>query len=1575
MADHGIASREQPWERAYRQSRRIARAFVAGEYKCDRSHPHPPCATLLTPSSLQHHQPSASARRVPEADTDRNSKDEQHPGNTINEPSGDASAVIPESVDVDQTPHTSSQARRPRLSSSKSAPATQMDAMLQPSPSQQAFRDMTRAESFHGYSGGDTQPMESQVYRDYTASMSRASNATTTPQKKEKTVLYISPDGKLNTYDNTVTTDKTPMTCAEGETGFIDLASAWQQEGSQDARSTTSDIEELPASPQTQLHAPEGVQKSTMPETPSMAGHKRSRSGEILTSATATTKKTPAFSQLFGGGAQKRPVMSATQLFDQTQAPSSPLPDAPRSDPVVTRPSPNVNNQFSLSSPEAIMSSPVATMHGRPSSSIAGEPRDNYTSMHESQERRAARFRAEFGLPALEEEDQDNGDSQQRHLAQMRRQRTLSDRAMSDWAKLKAPSRPGSRPTSSRKQVATIDLVTPATTRRGERVEFSISDDEEDDVDEDLPMNEEEDMPLRVDEDTNNQEQDDDDVYDELGQTVLRSQRDDWEDDDEERGSEDGSVMHDDVPDDGVNKADANAMEWHSPSKPVVAKEPGHASGNQEPAVTATQHSAIVDSQSGQRQLRNPTQTKHASEQALSSSFVPGSQYAGKTSQEQAHMRASGLRQSAASQIQTSEKVPSSPPLPEVGSTLAEGSADASAARRDLLAQFQQQPQPGPSAAARAEPEIPESDILASDTTRPPTSHSTAVFHTAAQGESNSVPVPFSTAQTHLSAPDAHSPAKSPHKVFASQQSKLSASSDTPRRAAGVRRFADIAAEPSLPHASGETELDVDAIMSDIMTAEDREFIDAVSSPVSEKASKRRKITRTTERRVQSRGVSPEKVLSRQPVLSEPSEDVEELEEQVADPQHPTVTVDEADDAPGRPSNVLQSSPSKGNELPLSTPQDAEPPKGTQDSVKRREEAGAKAVSQLLSTRSGKPVKLTKLAGNGRKTLARTAEVEEDEEVPKKGGKRLKLKLDTTKPAGPTPKRGSRRAASDAVPQVMLEENRDGDAAVDNATTAQLGADAMAEADDQPVDHDGLPIVAPHRVLALFRGSFNNFYPANYLSTSADGRSYKVRFDDETVTNIEAQHVRCLDLHVGDQVKVDKVGMRSKVWTISGFGPVAQNDDERAIGTDAYGRTKAKVQAKTASRNSMSASTSGLALQDEGEVVDVLITNIYITHTMWPAFADRTFTAPAATGKRDHSRLLTPSTGLQTLTADAETPASRSRRPATLPVSKATVRRTSHLREESVASTPSATGTGLFAGMAFAISYGSNEAEKAEVTRHIQRNGGIILESGFDELFDLPTDLDDSAVASPQKRTPKKPHSDDNDAGGLRIKPEYAELGFVALIADRHSRRAKYMQALALGLPTLSGRWITDSLNASQQQNDSPLPWPKYLLPAGESSYLSGAVRSRTLAPYAAEGASLPVTIAEREILLNGDGVLLVAPHKKGKGTWERRKAYAFLTLALGAGGVKRVADLAEAKALVEDRDGGRWRWVYVDGEVGDACKVLFRSGVQKKRKRGDGAGARVDATAMVAADRDGVVKVVNDEFVVQSLILGALVD
>ena len=105
---------------------------------------------------------------------------------------------------------------------------------------------MTRAFSFHGYAGGDTQPMESQVYRDYTESMTRSSG--TTPKK---TVLHFDANAMNdeNTYGTTSVNGRTQHTMDQGDDGFVDLDGVWHREQSPGAQSATSGIEELLAGP------------------------------------------------------------------------------------------------------------------------------------------------------------------------------------------------------------------------------------------------------------------------------------------------------------------------------------------------------------------------------------------------------------------------------------------------------------------------------------------------------------------------------------------------------------------------------------------------------------------------------------------------------------------------------------------------------------------------------------------------------------------------------------------------------------------------------------------------------------------------------------------------------------------------------------------------------------------------------------------------------------------------------------------------------------------------------------------------------------------------------------------------------------------------------------------------------------------------------------------------------------------------------------------------------------------------------------------------------------------------------
>jgi len=198
--------------------------------------------------------------------------------------------------------------------------------------------------------------------------------------------------------------------------------------------------------------------------------------------------------------------------------------------------------------------------------------------------------------------------------------------------------------------------------------------------------------------------------------------------------------------------------------------------------------------------------------------------------------------------------------------------------------------------------------------------------------------------------------------------------------------------------------------------------------------------------------------------------------------------------------------------------------------------------------------------------------------------------------------------------------------------------------------------------------------------------------------------------------------------------------------------------------------------------------------------------------------------------------------------------------------------------------------------------------------------------------------------------------------ADEHPRKAKYMQALALGFPCISGHWITACVI-----KNAVVDWSPYLLCAGQSSILGNAHKSRVLAPYSAQEAKLEDTFASRGKLLEGKSVLLVTG--KGKGS-EKRKAYTFLAHALGPARVSQVVDYQDArKKLHQDED---WDLLYVDTHEKAAEEAVFgtptvSSSASRKRKRGP--------TAVDDSPAPKKIKIISDETMIQSLILGQLLD
>lgn len=557
-----------------------------------------------------------------------------------------------------------------------------------------------------------------------------------------------------------------------------------------------------------------------------------------------------------------------------------------------------------------------------------------------------------------------------------------------------------------------------------------------------------------------------------------------------------------------------------------------------------------------------------------------------------------------------------------------------------------------------------------------------------------------------------------------------------------------------------------------------------------------------------------------------------------------------------------------------------------------------------------------------------------------------------TTPVTPT-KRGARGREVDVD---MRDIDEECDELADTSPEPEEEETVVRKATDRGETPTG-GVMLPNRVFAPWPGS--HFYPATCLGR-VTGRHLQIRFDDGNTTSMDATQVRALDLRPGDRVKVDETGMKKHTYVVVGFkDKVDDLAGEEYPSTDRHGYATVVLEEKT--RDSM---PKAKATRAAAEPIEVPLPSVYLTTSLWTRLRDRSYSfSPAASPTKAGSRIGTPVTAVDPLV----TP-SFSRRGTTVP----SLLKDATARAASVTSSSTRSTTSVFSNMAFVLTSTAADVDKEAIARLIKTNGGQVLERGFHELFDY-----ESLEAPPSSQSCRRSAS--VEGPGLSLKPAYQDLGFVALISDSFSRSTKYIQALAFNVPCLHLRWIQDSLSAARAA-----PFSRYLLPAGVSKFLdpNGVVRSRTMTVYdpAAEDTSFAQTIADRDLLLHDQTVLLVTG--KSKKEIEKRQPFVFLTHALGSANVGRCADLTAAADMLAD---SQWDWIYVDnGEAGvaDAAADLFGSGKPaasgkakkgKKRKRDD----TEEKEDLVARGEVGgkKVKITCSEFVIQSLILGALVE
>jgi DNA repair protein Crb2 Tudor domain/BRCT domain, a BRCA1 C-terminus domain len=485
--------------------------------------------------------------------------------------------------------------------------------------------------------------------------------------------------------------------------------------------------------------------------------------------------------------------------------------------------------------------------------------------------------------------------------------------------------------------------------------------------------------------------------------------------------------------------------------------------------------------------------------------------------------------------------------------------------------------------------------------------------------------------------------------------------------------------------------------------------------------------------------------------------------------------------------------------------------------------------------------------------------------------------------------------------------------------------------------------IAPNMVFALFNGRTRAYYPAVCLGPAAPDQSrFRIKFEDTDLTEIDAKGVKNLELCVGNAVKVNLDGVPKVPHVVRGFKgkpmstPSLADKSHHTRVTDTFGHTTLILAVKQ--RKSL----QGAPLTASETTIEVPLSSIYLDTNMWAQLKSHkyTYTPPGETA----------ASATEPPSAPASTPSTPSSRRG---------------RFASTIDNTNAPTTGLFATMVFGVSYSQNEDKKTQLTRLILSNGGTILPEGFSSLFDHPS----LPPISPSKRASKTACTDNDTSTttSLTLTPSAQSLSFAALITDRHSRREKYLQALSLNIPCLSGRWIEDCV-----ANSSTLPWSPYLLPAGESKYLDGAIRSRTLQPYPPSSAFFADTIINRPKLLGDISVLITMGRGRAE---EKRRPYVFLTYALGAKRVCLVPDLKAASAKMKG-NGEEWDWLYVDDSEEDAARDMLEEGTpaptagnSRKRKRRSGGGEERDKSEGVTKR----VRVVVNETVVQSLIWGAV--
>ena len=1339
-------------------------------------------------------------------------------------------------------------------------------------------------------SEGDTQPVSQSVYKEFASRRTEQLAAGHAARSREDTDLE----------------DAGPMrSLHEGETGHVDLLGAFEQPSlveneKADPEHRNDDTDPLSQALDVRADLFPESRRFKQPKTPATSSKKRKHETETGSQEDATTPHLPV-NPFAGSIGLVDEMMRPSQLFEATQALTSPLANVEPSDTLSERPSPDMHILQRPSMAES-PSSPANAARLRTVRAVT-EPQITYVSMKQSQEARERYLRSMKAAEILSPDELSDDDfgSADTEMGRRAKQRRIDLETKNQFAGLSARASSGI-PGHGRMRPGQVNN-TPSRAgihQGGKKVSEPVL------ISDDAPM---EDTQGNITEDETEREEE--------------VQAEDYDDVDElaEENKENVEVPR-------------TISRVHHTSQVVTSQStPSHR--NKRLAKGGSQTIRVVQVEGSSQITRSQEQIKTI-EGATQTDAITDSQKSHGNAESEQHSKAQGVRgvsgpqssldsrvlvpQSQSSQIlqapassegrAESNESSANPPSSPLFVKSAQGFEHPS---RELPPAFAGPPRTeGPSGevlesepASRTTQEPPASSASHSNpvegrffpatnaaparSTIPETSPSakqTQVQNVSTGAFSSVIPSPRATPKSASKATSSQTPTEHsrPSTLFETAQEKLAQSPSearpqlvqkvspgkqtSPTKKRLSRTISEIAADPTPPDLIGDVDVDIN-----ILSNEDIEFQKAISgsSPIGP-ARKRRRGRKGLALQVPSHEPNEAPPASRSPLLrsfnSEPpgSSAISPIT------PHPTSEAE-------RSSSLLQKS---------ATIQQA-PPKDDR-------------ASEPIDPLTAKPP-----------VTAQATYVSKD-------------------------------ARSSTIPKAVSSPRAV--APKDDCLPAQPPALQTSVPSTNPNPSNIRAMTAPNRVFAHFNGSNPAYHPATCLEVlGGDDPRYRVRFEDGTVDVISGYGVKRLELRPGDVVKVDLPGARKLNYVVEGVqdqhvstvardpatpsrrGRSAPTNDSAFPEVDVYGNATVLMSPKQ--RQSIGGD------QPQGSQIAVPLVLIYLTQTMWTAFRDRQYT--------HLSNKIQTMTGLQTpseLPSTPSTPSSRTRRV-----------KSSGLAQAHSATVDHKSGYGLFKNMAFAIT-NIDRADQNERIKHlISTNGGIILSTGLDELFHIP--------ALPRTTSPVDTNADTSFHLTLAAK----DVGFTCLIADKHCRTVKFIQALALGIPCLSTRWITHCL-AKQRI----LPWETYLLPSGESSFLGGAVRSRVLKPFNAEKASLSDIVESRPRMLNDASVLIIME----KGQEKSMQQHPLIAHALGARKISRaISDASAAKAVADAQALGEpWDWVFSYDKEHEVEEKLFGgSSTGKKRKRGR------DSDAGPTASKKGKTRVVGNEFVIQSLILGMLIE